>query len=259
MAIGRIELSAEIVGLRQVQANIRTAFRPQKRATIIERAMEKALVPVKSALQRTTPLGPTGNLRRAIDTKVVPYPFDGNAVGIVGFRRTGKRQSRSAAGGSVRIGPDRAFHQWWLEEGTRDRYIGTVANIGFFRRAHIRKGKDGSEFAVRGHQVARQGGYIASSYRELGPFRFRRDESRPDRVVTDPAYPKAFFRKSSKPIVITGVTPGGVSGQPPLQAAFNETQSTVAEILSRELRIALEDIWSGLTTSTSAIGTIDQQ
>jgi hypothetical protein len=51
------------------------------------------------------------------------------------------------------------------------------------------------------------------------------------------------------------MNPGG-SGSPPLQTAWARTQSTVAEILQRELRLSLEQALDTLSQrSTGTIGT----
>jgi len=262
MAIGRIQLSAEVEGLQELRSKLGTVLTNTQKAEVIGRAMKKALVPVVAALNRTTPLGPTGNLRRAIASKVVEYPLDGNAVGVVGFQRAGRQRSDSAAGGTVRTGPDRAFHQWWLEEGTQQRYVGTQANKPYTRKAHQRKMKSGVVAEIQSHQVSRQGGYIASSFNRLGPFGFQPTPRVPrggsgQRVQTSPGYPGAYFKKSSTPITIPPMPAGGSNGQPPLSTAFEATQSTVAEILSRELRIALEDVWAGLSATASSVGVIE--
>ena len=262
MATGRIEMSAEVQGLRDLRNKLGTVLNNPRKAAVMKAALEKAIVPVVAALNRTTPLGPTGNLRRAIDSKVVSYPDDGNAVGIVGFRRAGRERSAIAlAGGTVRTGTDRGFHQWWLEEGTSERQVFAPANKPYTRKAHTRTMKSGTVAQVQSHEVARQGGYIASSFRKLGKFDFERTPRVPrggkgQRVQTSPSYPQAFFKKSSTPITIPAMRPGG-SGSPPLKTAFDLTRSTVAEILSRELRLAIEDIWSGLNTSTSGRGSIE--
>jgi hypothetical protein len=48
---------------------------------------------------------------------------------------------------------------------------------------------------------------------------------------------------------------GGSTGQPPLQTAWDQTQSTAAEILQRELQISLEAALDALTRSAS--GSVD--
>jgi hypothetical protein len=261
MAIGRIEFNAEVEGLNTLLSNLGKALRPDQKSRIVEKAMIKAIQPVVAALRRITPLGPTGNLRNAIDSKVVRYVFSGNAVGVVGFRRTGSSRSASAAGGTVRVGPDRAFHQWWMEEGTQERFVGKLSNTPYIRGAHQRRVKSGTVTDVREHTVSGQGGYIASSFKRLGPYKFEKTPRPPKGqsghlVQTNPAYPRAFFKKSASPITIPPMPIGGATGQPPLKTAFDQTQATVAEILSRELLLSLEQVWANLAISTSSTGTI---
>lgn len=223
--------------------------------------LKKAVVPAEQRLNETTPVGPTGNLKRAIKSKIVEYPLDGVAVAILGYRRTGKARAESAAGGSVMTGPDRAFHQWWLENGTNERVISKIANEPYKRRAHVRKMKSGKVVQVMTHDVDRQGGYIASSYNRLGGFdgfvptpRMPRGSGTPQRVQTRPGYPMAFFKKSSEPIRIPPMVPGGRAGNPPLQTAFDTSREQIAEILQRELRLTLEEAIS--TLAISATGSV---
>lgn len=259
MAVGRINLTAEIEGLRELRDQLGNFLPNDRKAKVLGEAIEKALLPMKLRLREVTPEGPTGNLRRAIDTKVVEYPLDGNAVGIVGFRRAGRGSSRSAQGGSVRQGPDRAFHQWWLEEGTQPRRVADkFSNTPYIRRAHQRVTRSGTVAEVREHTVSGQGGYIASSYRKLGEFKMQKTPRPPrgeagHRVQTEPGYPRAFFKKSKTPITIPAMPVGGSGGRPPLATAWAQTQSTVAEYLSRELRISIEAALNALATSTGTI------
>jgi hypothetical protein len=115
MAVAGIEITAEMAELRQLQQDIGRLFSLADKARILKAALTKAIEPAFQALKQTTPLGPTGNLRRAVAKKVIAYTKDGAAVAVLGFRRAGLSSSESAAGGTVRKGPDRAFHQWWLE------------------------------------------------------------------------------------------------------------------------------------------------
>jgi hypothetical protein len=151
----------------------------------------------------------------------------------------------------VRAGPDRAYHQWWLENGTRARQVSKIADKPYTRLGHTRRMKSGKVVDVVTHEVKRQGGYIASSYNRLGEFTVLRTPRLPrgqegQRVQTDPAYPQAFFRKSSRPITIPAMPVGGSSGRPPLETAFQQTRTQVAEILQRELRLSLEEALSAL-------------
>ena len=260
MAVWRINLTAEIEGLRNLQDQLGNFLPQDKKAKVLGEAIERALQPVKMRLLEVTPEGPTGNLRQAIATKIVEYPLDGNAVGLVGFRRAGKGSSRSAQGGAVRKGPDRAFHQWWLEEGTQPRRVADkFSNTSYIRKAHQRVTRSGTVAEVREHTVSGQGGYIASSYKELGEFQMQRTPRPPrgeagHRVQTEPGYPRAFFKKSKTPITIPAMPVGGSTGRPPLATAWAQTQSTVAEYLSRELRISIEAALNALAQSTGTVG-----
>ena len=254
MAVAGIQLSAEIAELRELQQAIGRIFTPQEKTKILKAALTKAIEPAYAALQANTPVGPTGNLKRAVAKKVVGYAKDGNAVALVGFRRAAIQDSQSAAGGTVRSGPDRARHQYWIEEGTQPRQINTLSNKPYTRKAHQRRMKSGVVADVSEHQVKGQGGYIASSFNRLGPFKVVKDPGRPGRVQTDPAYPRAFFRKSKNPITIPAMRPGG-SGAPPLKTTWDQTQTTIAQILQTELRITLEAALATLTrTSSGTIG-----
>ena len=252
MATIGIELSAQMEGLRELQDALGKTLRDNPaKAKILAAALEKAVYPAFLRLREVTPLGPTGNLRRAVSYKVVEYGLDGRAVAILGYRRAGREPSGSAAGGTVRAGPDRGYHQWWLEKGTQARQVSKPADKPYTRLGHTRRMKSGKVVDVVTHEVKRQGGYIASSYNRLGEFRTLRTPRLPrgqegQRVQTEPAYPNAFFKKSSTPIVIPPMPVGGSEGQPPLERAFRETQARVAEILQRELRLSLEDALSTL-------------
>jgi hypothetical protein len=214
-------------------------------------ALEKALEPAKLRLRENTPAGPTGNLKRAVNMKIVKYKNSGVAVGLLGYNRAGEGKSKSAAGGTVQAGPDRAFHQWWLEYGTNQRVVAKLSNKPYQRKAHQRTMKSGKVASIKAHQVSGQNAYIASSYNKLGPFTMAKGTD--GRVQTDPAYPKAFFRKSKTPIVIPAMNPGG-SGEPPVQKTWREYQGKVAERLTSELRISLERALEALTyTSTGSV------
>lgn len=258
MAVGRINLTAEIEGLRQLRYQLGNFLPNEEKAKILGQAIEKAAWPVFRRLYETTPIGPTGNLNRARDYKIIEYPLDGTAVGIVGFRGAGSGAARSAQGGTVRQGPDRAFHQWWLEYGTQPRRVAdTFSSTPYARRSHRRVTRSGAVAEVREHQVKGQGGYIASSFNRLGPFGIlpatRPPRGQNQRVQTEPGYPKAFFKKSKTPITIPPMPVGGSTGEPPLATAWASEQSTVAAILSRELRISIEAALNSLAQSTGTI------
>lgn len=281
MAVAGIRMSLQITDLRELQRSLGLIFQPQDKARIVKDAMEKALVPLVERLKQTTPVGPTGNLRDAIASKVIAYPFSGNAVGVVGFRRAGQNKSESARGGRVRRSTrkgDRGFHQYWLEEGTSERRIGVpvapkpYSRSSFTRGPYVRRDfnmtRGGKTFAIRSHLVSQhvvsshavqefngRTYYYASSFAELGPFRINKVVGDPKRFTTDPAYPNAFFKRSKDPITIRPMRAGGSAGQPPLKTAWDQTRNTVAEILSRELQISLGRALDTLTSSS--LGTLE--
>jgi hypothetical protein len=259
MSVVGISLGASIANLKELQAELGKLFTPEEKVAIISAALEKAVQPVFRRLYELTPAGPTGNLQRARDYKVVKYPRDGVAVGIVGYRRAGASDSRSAAGGAVRAGPDRAFHQWFVEEGTQDRFVTKLADKPFARRAHTRRYRSGKTVEVQQHQVKGQGSVIASSFNRLGPFKVVKGNAAPgySRVQTDPPYQRAFFKKGKKGETAVRINPspaGGRVGRPPLQNAWDQTRPVVAEYLVRELRISLE---AALAAVTKLAGTLE--
>lgn len=256
MAVAGITITAEIAELRELQAALGRIFTPQQKAQILKDALTKALAPALERLRQNTPEGPTGNLKRAASVKVVPYNRDGNAVGLLGYSRAAKGASEAAQGGRVRKGKDRAFHQWWLENGTKDTVIDKLSNTQYVRKSHTRRNRSGSVTTVQAHDVSGQNAYYASSFNKLGPFKMRPTPRPPrgeegQRVETQPGYPQAFFRRSATPITIKGMRPGGTTGQPPLKTTWDQTSTTVAEILQRELRISLERALSTLTRSAT--------
>lgn len=223
MAVAGVSVEADIAELQKLQQGLRNIFSNKELAELLKQSLEVAIEPALARLQAVTPRGPTGNLARAVNSKVKAYPRDGKAVGLIGYNQSGKADSESAGGGSARTGPDRAFHQWWLENGTKPRPINTLSNTPYQRRSRL----------GNVHWVSGQNAYIASSYNKFGAFRILRDPS--GQVRTDPALPKAFFKKSSTPFVIPAVRPGGIAGLPPVKTAWERSQGIVADRLTEEL------------------------
>jgi hypothetical protein len=254
MAVAGIKLDLNIAELRELQQRIRQFFPNKQAAQVLAPIIRKAIKPTENYLRYITPVGPTGNLKRAVTSKVVQYKQDGVAVGIVGYTRAGKGPASSAAGGSVRAGKDRAFHQWWIEKGTDERKITQAKPRTYARKSPTRpfaRRRNGKWELVMGkgvlHLVEEQTPtYIASSFNKLGPFSIIKSAGRDGRVETDPAYPKAFFRKSKTPIIIPALPVGGSTGQPPLRTAWEQTQAVVAESLRRDLAITMEKAWATL-------------
>lgn len=252
MAVAGIKISADFPDLEQLRKGLIALGDKRANAAILGEALEKAIWPAYLRLREVTPEGPTGNLKRAVSYKVKTYPRSGGAVGLIGYERSGTGANRSAQGGTVRAGKDRAFHQWWIEFGTKQRTVSKFSNKPYQRKSPttpFTRVRNGKQEIVRGkgvvHWVSGQNAYIASSYNRLGPFEMVK---MPDgRMQTDPPYPNAFFKKSKNPIIIPPTPAGGVAGLPPVRTAFEQSQSSVAFILTQELRISLEKAISALT------------
>lgn len=253
MAVAGVKVSLNTDELKAFLKQIPTLGDKAAATKALEAAIRKSIKPFVTYLRNSTPVGPTGNLKRAVTSKVVAYRQDGVAVGIVGYTRAGKGKSQSAAGGKVRAGKDRAFHQWWIEEGTDERKFTTPKARVYLRKSPTKpftRVRNNITETVRGKGVThlvseRTPTYIASSYNKLGPFTIVRMVGGSG-VKTSPGYPKAFFKKSREPFAIRGVTPGGVSGRPPLNTAWQATQEQVASTLSNELAVSLARAWQSL-------------
>jgi hypothetical protein len=247
-------------------AALRKAFRdihPRVAAICMGAAARRAMSPAESGLKaavsgRIVGVGPTGNLRRSVKTKSVRYPKSGTGVAVVGFQKAGTGKAKSAAGGRVKRGPDRAFHQFWVEFGTKDRetkYHATRPYVRTKPRARKAAAKELRKFGVSARgakallkqsaakigasiggtvKVRRQGGFIASSFNSLGPFQIKRGEVA-GKVTTQPKYPKAFFKKSDRPVKLGAVPPFA-----PVKQTFNSTRSQVSANLVTEMTVAVE-------------------
>lgn len=213
-----VEMKVEFPDLRELQQAFRN-FRPSLAKKHMGAAIRRSLKPGMDALKRNTPKGPTGNLRRAIASKVKTY-VSGNAVGLVGFVAAGSGKSKPAGGGKVQKGKDRAYHAGFLEFGTKERVIKTSS-----RRA---------------------GASVASSFRTLGPFKIARIAKRGKfagavRVSTSPKYPKAFFKKAPRGEVLSlrEMPVGGRQGGPPVKDAYRESLGAMRGQLAIQMTHAL--------------------
>jgi len=255
VAVAGVQLNINSEELRGFREKLREFLPPKQAADVIGDAVRKAIQPMTRRLREITPVGPTGNLKRAVTSKVVKYARSGVAVGIVGYTRAGEASSASAAGGSVRAGKDRAFHQWLLEFGTKRRVLTKISNKPYQRKSPttpFTRVRMGRQETVRGkgvvHWVSGQNAVIASSFNRLGHFQVVKNESNRAGVQTEPQYPNAFFKKAKKgqPLIIEASPEGGIRGVPPVQTAFNQTQGEIAAILQRELGLSLAEAWSAL-------------
>lgn len=170
----------------------------------IEAAVRRGASITLESLRRITPEGPTGNLRRAVAIKSVTYK-SGTVVAVVGYRRAGKGASVSA-GGRVRTGPDRAFHQYWIEYGTG-----------------LRKLKNGA---------------IASSLMSFGPWGSQYFEERGLGPKNGWSGPVVIYRPKEGVI-------RSVKGQGMMQRAYDATKDAARAAIEREVALALTQSLKG--------------
>lgn len=180
------------------------SYSPSKVSKGLKKSLEPVVAVALSRLQsyvRRNHSGPTGNLLAGTISKIVEYPDSGNAVGLVGFRAISGGFS-SMSSGTVRLGPDRAFHAGLLEFGTKER---------------------------------KTDGPIASSFKRFGPFRMI---GKYPPVKTAPPYPNAFFKRAKRG---QQVSTGRILPLQPIKRSFEESKSiidtTVKRSVSRQLLI----------------------
>lgn len=247
-----IGISIDASELKAAQESLRKLFDNKGLAATLEQALERAIWPAYLRLREVTPVGPSGNLKRAVAYKTKAYPKNGGAVGLIGYNRSGTGDTTDLAGdGSTKLGNDRAFHQWWVEYGTkrRDQFITKVSNTPYQRKAHSRTMKSGKVASIRAHQVSGQNAIIASSFSKRGGFQITPVDG--GKLRTDK--PGSFFKKAKKgqAIKIPGMPVGGTAGRPPVQTAWNQTRNQVAEILQRELSMSLDAALAAIAVSST--------
>jgi hypothetical protein len=195
-------MSFEVLGevsfpqLGKLQKSLLDEYSPAKTAKRMEKAMEPVVRMALGKLQgyiRRNHMGPTGNLLRGTVAKVEKYDASGNAVGLVGFRAVVGSLSVQTAG-TVRKGPDRAFHAGFLEFGTKER---------------------------------KTKGSIASSFKRFGPFKM---VGKYPPVKTTPAYPNAFFKRAPKGMQ---AKTGSVPPLQPIKRSFNESKAAIETTVNR--------------------------
>lgn len=202
----------ELPKLKQAFRNIRPSIAKRSIGAALKRAMQ----PGVAALKKTTPKGPTGNLRKAIFSTTKTYK-SGNVVGLIGYRKAGTGKAKKNKGGSVRKGKDFAYHQAIVEFGNK----------------RPRRTKEKS---------------IASSYNRLGNFKLKKPPKRgkfagSTRVQTTPKYPKAFFKRAPSGLLVDlGDMPvGGSTGSPPLKTAYRMSKGKIQSMLPVEMTKALNN------------------
>jgi hypothetical protein len=185
--------------------------------------LNRAIKPTKQALQNNVAgIGKvTGNLARAVTSRSVLYP-SGTAVAVVGFRRAGKAAFKKGKG-SVRSGPDRAFHSHLIEFGTKSRKPLNALGRQLQKTAAGRRSRAAYEKDGLGYTLKRDFG-IMSSGSQRGFF------SRPDG--------KTNFMVTISPRGLTEIRGGPALH--PMARAFAATRVQVTSALEREMAKALE-------------------
>lgn len=253
-----IDVKVEFPELQQLKAAFRE-LRPSLARKHMGAAIRRSLAPGLSALKSKTPKGPTGNLRRAIASKVKTYK-SGNAVGLVGYVAAGSGKSVSAGGGKVRKGKDRAYHAGFLEFGTKERvtkgpYASSFKTLGPFKiKSTGRDSRAARRLVGQAQRLTRRadrqrfqdGASAAAMLRQraanlLGDAASRAAAS--TRVQTSPAYPKAFFKRVPKGgrVQLGHMPIGGRTGQPPVKSAYKQSVGTMRSQLMMNMALSLQN------------------
>lgn len=98
--------------------------------------VKRAMKPAEEELKRTTPVGPTGNLRRGIATKAKRYPKTGSAVAIVGYRKAGTGRPPKEGTKRRNKASDKTQHQFLVEYGSKQRTTKRGVNRGRMPALH---------------------------------------------------------------------------------------------------------------------------
>lgn len=113
-------------------------------------AVKKALQPAQEKLKQTTPVGPTGNLKRGIATKAKRYPKTKTAVAIVGYRKPNSSKPPKAGTKRRNRPADKTQHQLLVEYGSRPRFTKVGAYRGLMPVvAPIEKASKATESQVK--------------------------------------------------------------------------------------------------------------
>lgn len=206
------DTKVEFPELQAIRDELKARFSPSVRAKFLGAALKAATDPTAKDLKTNTKAAfgkVTGNLYRSVTSVVKRYPKTGNAVGLVGYRKSGTSKLMFSRG-NVRRGADYAYHAGLLIFGTKSR------------------------------RTKRKG--IASSYNSRGSFSIKKKAKRgkyagSTRVRTTPKYPKAFFKKGEKG---RGVNLGKIHGNDVLMRTFNQNKGEIRSKLAEQMTDVVE-------------------
>jgi HK97 gp10 family phage protein len=218
----RLQFEVNLPGLEELRREFRQ-LPSNVAARYLGSALKKASQPLRTAIRRNTPRGPTGNLQKSVGIKAKTFPKRGTAYVIVGYQNSGGERGKG-------------YHQGLVEFGTKDRKT---------------KGTFASSFNSRGQfQIAKPRKLGKRPQNLFGPAgdRFAARYRARLQVKTTPKLPKAFFKRSKDgEVVRLGKMPqGGRKGQPPIKAAFGQSKSSVESELKSQLERSLENAFREL-------------
>lgn len=197
MSKAEIVSEVSVSGLDELQKSFEKQYSKKITASKMTKVLEPVALLALKSLQsyiRSNHTGPTGNLLKGTASRIVEYPESGNAVALIGYRATGMPFS-VASSGTVKIGPDRAFHAILVEFGTKQR---------------------------------KTKGPVASSFKRFGPFKM---VGRYASVKTSPAYPNAFFKKGQRG---QPVSTGRVLPLKPIENSFEKSKSSIKALIESQ-------------------------
>lgn len=189
-----------------------TAISAKYLGAALRKASEPALRALKSEVSKRGKV--TGNLARAISTKVKRYTQTGNAVALIGFAATPYKQAPDGGGGR---GKDQAFHAGLIEFGTSNR-----RTKGPFASSFNSKTPGRSGFKIQQIKKPKRG----------------RSRALFIQPKLSPAYPKAFFTRTYKGGT---VDLGSTRAYAPIRTAWNASRSQVEAELRKSIEVAIQN------------------
>jgi hypothetical protein len=173
------------------------------RRKYMKAAFNAATKPAMQALRKTTPRGPTGNLKRSIAKKVT------SGYAIVGYSASKKKDDPTAKG----------FHQNLLEYGGRK----------------VRTTKSGRIASTFNNPGQGRGGAVQTRIAKQG-------RNRGKLKTVSPRFPKGFLKSAplGQRVTLGKMPVGGRTGQPPIRTAFAQAQGQIRSVLKEQMSTVLE-------------------
>lgn len=210
MARKELDIKFESPLLDQLAAQLRERLSGDKAENVftthMAKAIKEALKPGVKLLKDHTPRGPTGNLKRSVQSVAKMYKRDRRWWGAVGYSATGKRSKIHKDG--YRTGSNLGYHQGLVEFGTEPR---------------------------------RTTGRIASSISRFSSLTV--SNTRSGNVRTSPKPPKGFFK--SAPAGQT-VDLGQMKPQKNIPKVYGMADDFMEAALREDMKTRVEKAWKQL-------------